>query len=338
MAGAGWRSTPRGRAAAESPRSRCRASSTSSLQHAIGEPRGRNACCSELVLLARQRDRGDSAAARPRGVDRHPAPATTDLEQVIARRQLEQLAQPIELRGLRVGERTAVAPDRARIRERLGIEEQSIEAISEIVVSVNVALTAAPRTRAPAVNATFTLTTIPEIGLSIVPRSRERLRIFVRDLARLAVRSPTRKPRSSIGCASYSNRPPRDSPAPDRLAAGPGWRSTPRGRAAAGSPRSRLLARAARARAARVAAAGLADRVTVKVSRLPRSRRRVRQDRLDRDARSRRLRVSPELLRDLRALLFCGRVAVQTITTPDDRFDAYRRSVDWMQTYIFPAR
>ena len=42
-----------------------------------------------LVLLARQRDRGDSAAARPRGVDRHPAPATTDLEQVIARRQLE---------------------------------------------------------------------------------------------------------------------------------------------------------------------------------------------------------------------------------------------------------
>jgi cyclopropane-fatty-acyl-phospholipid synthase len=40
----------------------------------------------------------------------------------------------------------------------------------------------------------------------------------------------------------------------------------------------------------------------------------------------------------------CGRVlrpggllAVQTITMPDDRFAAYRRNVDWMQTYIFPG-
>ncbi|MBV8761099.1 MAG: class I SAM-dependent methyltransferase [Deltaproteobacteria bacterium] len=32
-----------------------------------------------------------------------------------------------------------------------------------------------------------------------------------------------------------------------------------------------------------------------------------------------------------------GRLAVQTITMPDDRFDAYRRRVDWMQTYIFPG-
>src|SRR6185369_1690948 len=32
-----------------------------------------------------------------------------------------------------------------------------------------------------------------------------------------------------------------------------------------------------------------------------------------------------------------GRLAVQTITMPDDRFTAYRRSVDWMQTYIFPG-
>lgn len=40
----------------------------------------------------------------------------------------------------------------------------------------------------------------------------------------------------------------------------------------------------------------------------------------------------------------CGRVlapggamALQTITMPDDRFEAYRRRVDWMQTYIFPG-
>lgn len=32
-----------------------------------------------------------------------------------------------------------------------------------------------------------------------------------------------------------------------------------------------------------------------------------------------------------------GRAAIQSITMPDDRFDSYRRSVDWMQTYIFPG-
>src|SRR2546423_11877914 len=32
-----------------------------------------------------------------------------------------------------------------------------------------------------------------------------------------------------------------------------------------------------------------------------------------------------------------SRVAIQSITMPDERFDAYRRRVDWMQTYIFPG-
>jgi cyclopropane-fatty-acyl-phospholipid synthase len=32
-----------------------------------------------------------------------------------------------------------------------------------------------------------------------------------------------------------------------------------------------------------------------------------------------------------------GRFALQTITIPDARFDAYRKNVDWMQTYIFPG-
>jgi cyclopropane-fatty-acyl-phospholipid synthase len=32
-----------------------------------------------------------------------------------------------------------------------------------------------------------------------------------------------------------------------------------------------------------------------------------------------------------------GRFALQSITMPDDRFAAYRRRVDWMQTYIFPG-
>jgi cyclopropane-fatty-acyl-phospholipid synthase len=32
-----------------------------------------------------------------------------------------------------------------------------------------------------------------------------------------------------------------------------------------------------------------------------------------------------------------GRIALQSITMPDDRFETYRRRVDWMQTYIFPG-
>jgi len=32
-----------------------------------------------------------------------------------------------------------------------------------------------------------------------------------------------------------------------------------------------------------------------------------------------------------------GRFALQTITMPEERFEAYRRRVDWMQTYIFPG-
>jgi cyclopropane-fatty-acyl-phospholipid synthase len=32
-----------------------------------------------------------------------------------------------------------------------------------------------------------------------------------------------------------------------------------------------------------------------------------------------------------------GRFALQSITMPDARFAAYRRRVDWMQTYIFPG-
>jgi cyclopropane-fatty-acyl-phospholipid synthase len=32
-----------------------------------------------------------------------------------------------------------------------------------------------------------------------------------------------------------------------------------------------------------------------------------------------------------------GRLVVQSITMPEERFDAYRRRVDWMQTYVFPG-
>lgn len=46
----------------------------------------------------------------------------------------------------------------------------------------------------------------------------------------------------------------------------------------------------------------------------------------------------PAFFRTVAARLRPGRrAAIQSITMPDDRFAAYRRSVDWMQTYIFPG-
>lgn len=38
-----------------------------------------------------------------------------------------------------------------------------------------------------------------------------------------------------------------------------------------------------------------------------------------------------------RALRPGGVMALQSITMPDDRFESYRKRVDWMQTYIFPG-
>jgi cyclopropane-fatty-acyl-phospholipid synthase len=89
---------------------------------------------------------------------------------------------------------------------------------------------------------------------------------------------------------------------------------------------------------ARVAAAGLADRVRVEL-----------RDYRDVAGRFDKI-VSIEMLEAVgfeylpaffatcaRALAPGGRLALQTITMPDARFEAYRRNVDWMQTYIFPG-
>lgn len=89
---------------------------------------------------------------------------------------------------------------------------------------------------------------------------------------------------------------------------------------------------------ARVAAAGLADRVTVQY-----------RDYRDLDGTFDKL-VSIEMLEAVgeaalpayfatcaRVLAPGGRFALQSITMPDERFEAYRRRVDWMQTYVFPG-
>ncbi len=89
---------------------------------------------------------------------------------------------------------------------------------------------------------------------------------------------------------------------------------------------------------ARVAAAGLADRVSIEL-----------RDYRDVTGTFDKI-VSIEMLEAVgyeylpgffatcaSALAPGGRLAVQTITMPDERFAAYRRNVDWMQTYIFPG-
>jgi cyclopropane-fatty-acyl-phospholipid synthase len=90
--------------------------------------------------------------------------------------------------------------------------------------------------------------------------------------------------------------------------------------------------------AARVAAAGLADRVTVQYRDY-----RARLGTYDKIASIEMLEaVGHEYLPVFfaacaRALAPGGRLALQTITMPDERFEAYRRRVDWMQTYVFPG-
>jgi cyclopropane-fatty-acyl-phospholipid synthase len=91
---------------------------------------------------------------------------------------------------------------------------------------------------------------------------------------------------------------------------------------------------------ARVAAAGLADRVDVRYRDYRELHGRDQFDKI----------VSIEMLEAVgyeylpryfatcaRLLRAGGRLALQTISMPDVRFEAYRRSVDWMQTYIFPG-
>jgi cyclopropane-fatty-acyl-phospholipid synthase len=89
---------------------------------------------------------------------------------------------------------------------------------------------------------------------------------------------------------------------------------------------------------ARVAAADLADRVAIQL-----------RDYRELDGRYDKI-VSIEMLEAVgydylpgyfatcaRLLAPNGRLALQSITMPDERFAAYRRRVDWMQTYVFPG-
>ena len=90
---------------------------------------------------------------------------------------------------------------------------------------------------------------------------------------------------------------------------------------------------------ARVAEAGLADRVDIQY----RDYRDLDDTRYDKLCSIEMLEaVGYEYLPHYfatcaRVLRPGGRFVLQTITIPDARFEAYRRNVDWMQTYIFPG-
>jgi cyclopropane-fatty-acyl-phospholipid synthase len=97
---------------------------------------------------------------------------------------------------------------------------------------------------------------------------------------------------------------------------------------------------------ARVAAAGLADRVSIEYRdyrELRDAHGRARDGQFDKMVSIEMLeQVGFELLPRFfatcaRLLAPGGKLALQSITMPDERFDAYRRSVDWMQTYVFPG-
>jgi len=90
---------------------------------------------------------------------------------------------------------------------------------------------------------------------------------------------------------------------------------------------------------ARVAAEGLADRVSIQY----RDYRTLAGETFDKIVSIEMLEaVGYEYLPSYfaacaRVLAPHGRLALQTISMPDERFAAYRESVDWMQTYIFPG-
>ena len=86
------------------------------------------------VLLARDRRRGHLRAVAAGRVQREPAPARADLQQALARLQLQAPADAVELGELRLVQRGAGAlEDRRRVHHRL-VEEAREERVAEVVV------------------------------------------------------------------------------------------------------------------------------------------------------------------------------------------------------------
>ena len=94
--------------------------------------------CRRVVLLPRNCRRGHPATVVPGSVNREPAPAGTDLEQVITRLQVEFAADNIELvqRGfIQIGVR---AGKYCRRVHHFRVEKQREEIVAEVVMARNV--------------------------------------------------------------------------------------------------------------------------------------------------------------------------------------------------------
>ena len=95
----------------------------------------------QLELLAGDRDAGHTAAGRARGVDGKASPPRADLQHVIVGSDSQLLDDHVVLADLGRVEVRRVGPIRARVGEGL-VQEEPEELIPQVVVGVDVALTA----------------------------------------------------------------------------------------------------------------------------------------------------------------------------------------------------
>src|SRR6202040_3798194 len=96
------------------------------------------------ILVLRRADgyAGDVRAIVPRCVNRERSPATSDLQHAVARPNAQLAAGLLEFFQLGDFERVLSASEVCARIEHLGIEEQSVELVSQIVVGLNVAAAA----------------------------------------------------------------------------------------------------------------------------------------------------------------------------------------------------
>ena len=111
----------------------------------IREPRLRNTFGGEVILFLRYRRRRHAAAIYGYSMQGESTPTGTDLQHVIVGRQVQLLADAVELEDRRLFQRAlGVWEDGRRIHHAL-IEEKPVELVAKIIVGGNVAAASVPR-------------------------------------------------------------------------------------------------------------------------------------------------------------------------------------------------
>ena len=109
--------------------------------HLVIQPGGGNPLAGQPLLLARHRNAHDLASSGLRGVDGEPAPPAADLQNPVARSQIQLSAHEVKLRLLGRPQVLAAVPNGAGVRQRL-VQEQPEELIPEVIVRVDILLAA----------------------------------------------------------------------------------------------------------------------------------------------------------------------------------------------------